>query len=240
MAEILGKYTGTCKGKGGSMHIADLDAGNLGANGIVGGGMGIAVGAALSQQMQHTGKIVVCFFGDGATNEGVFHEAVNMASIWKLPVIFYCINNGYGISADIKKMTNVEHIHQRSAAYGIPGMFIEDGNNVIDVYEGFKKAVDHVRGGNGPVLIESVTYRWLGHSSSDPGKYRTREEVELWKQKDPIENLRKYLIENNIASAEELEEIQAQVKEAVEASVKFAEESPFPPLESAFEDIYAD
>lgn len=240
MAEILGKYNGTCKGKGGSMHIADLDAGNLGANGIVGGGMGIAVGAALTQQMQNTGKIVVCFFGDGATNEGVFHEAVNMASIWKLPVIFYCINNGYGISADIKKMTNVEHIHQRSAAYGIPGMFIEDGNNVIDVYEGFKKAVDHVRGGKGPVLIESVTYRWLGHSSSDPGKYRTREEVELWKQKDPIENLRKYLIENNIASAEELEEIQAQVKEEVEASVKFAEESPFPPLESAFEDIYAD
>lgn len=228
------------KGKGGSMHIADLDAGNLGANGIVGGGMGIAVGAALSQQMQNTGKIVVCFFGDGATNEGVFHEAVNMASIWNLPVIFYCINNGYGISADIKKMTNVEHIHQRSAAYGIPGMFIEDGNNVIDVYEGFQKAVDHVRSGNGPVLIESVTYRWLGHSSSDPGKYRTREEVELWKQKDPIENLRNYLIENNIASAEELEEIQAQVKEAVEASVKFAEESPFPPLESAFEDIYAD
>ncbi|HGK2112914.1 TPA: thiamine pyrophosphate-dependent dehydrogenase E1 component subunit alpha, partial [Streptococcus pneumoniae] len=194
----------------------------------------------LSQQMQNTGKIVVCFFGDGATNEGVFHEAVNMASIWNLPVIFYCINNGYGISADIKKMTNIEHIHQRSAAYGIPGMFIEDGNNVIDVYEGFQKAVDHVRSGNGPVLIESVTYRWLGHSSSDPGKYRTREEVELWKQKDPIENLRNYLIENNIASAEELEEIQAQVKEAVEASVKFAEESPFPPLESAFEDIYAD
>ena len=122
MAEILGKYTGTCKGKGGSMHIADLDAGNLGANGIVGGGMGIAVGAALTQQMKKTGKIVVCFFGDGATNEGVFHEAVNMASIWNLPVIFYCINNGYGISADIKKMTNIQHIHERSAAYGIPGM----------------------------------------------------------------------------------------------------------------------
>ena len=222
------------------MHIADLDAGNLGANGIVGGGMGIAVGAALTQQMKHTGKIVVCFFGDGATNEGVFHEAVNMASIWNLPVIFYCINNGYGISADIKKMTNVEHIYERSAAYGIPGMFIPDGNNVIDVYEGFKKALDHVRSGKGPVLIESVTYRWLGHSSSDPGKYRTREEVEEWKQQDPIENLRKYLVENRIASEEELEEIQAQVKEAVEASVKFAEESPFPPLESAFEDIYAD
>ncbi|MGT2846701.1 thiamine pyrophosphate-dependent dehydrogenase E1 component subunit alpha [Streptococcus massiliensis] len=240
MAEILGKYTGTCKGKGGSMHIADLDAGNLGANGIVGGGMGIAVGAALTQQMKKTGRVVVCFFGDGATNEGVFHEAVNMASIWNLPVIFYCINNGYGISADIKKMTNVEHIHERSAAYGIPGMFIEDGNNVIDVYEGFQKAVEHARSGKGPVLIESVTYRWLGHSSSDPGKYRTREEVDEWKKKDPIENLRKYMLENNLASAEELEAIQAQVKEAVEASVKFAEESPFPPLESAFEDIYAD
>jgi len=223
MAEILGKYTGTCKGKGGSMHIADLDAGNLGANGIVGGGMGIAVGAALTQQMHKTGKIVVCFFGDGATNEGVFHEAVNMASIWNLPVIFYCINNGYGISADIKKMTNVKHIHERSAAYGIPGMFIPDGNNVIDVYEGFQKAVEHVRSGKGPVLIESVTYRWLGHSSSDPGKYRTREEVEEWKKKDPIENLRKYLLENEIASAEELDQIQEEVKEAVEASVKFAE-----------------
>jgi len=220
--------------------IADLYAGNLGANGIVGGGMGIAVGAALTQQMKKTGKIVVCFFGDGATNEGAFHEAVNMASIWNLPVIFYCINNGYGISADIKKMTNVDHIHQRSAAYGIPGMFIEDGNNVLDVYEGFQKAVEHVRSGKGPVLIESVTYRWLGHSSSDPGKYRTREEVDEWKKKDPIENLRNYLLENDIASEEELEAIQASVKEAVEASVKFAEESPFPPLESAFEDIYAD
>ncbi|MBF0805237.1 MULTISPECIES: thiamine pyrophosphate-dependent dehydrogenase E1 component subunit alpha [unclassified Streptococcus] len=240
MAEILGKYTGTCKGKGGSMHIADLDAGNLGANGIVGGGMGIAVGAALTQQMKGTDKIVVCFFGDGATNEGVFHEAVNMASIWKLPVIFACINNGYGISADIKKMTNVEHIYQRATAYGIPGIFVEDGNNILDVYKGFQEAVEHVRSGKGPVLIESVTYRWLGHSSSDPGKYRTREEVEEWKKKDPIENFRHYLVENQIASAEELDQIQAEVKEAVEESVRFAENSPLPPLESAFEDIYAE
>ena len=137
-------------------------------------------------------------------------------------------------------MTYIQNFLVRSAAYGIPGMFIPDGNNVIDVYEGFKKAVEHVRSGKGPVLIESVTYRWLGHSSSDPGKYRTREEVEEWKKKDPIENLRKYLLENEIASAEELDQIQEEVKEAVEASVKFAEESPFPPLESAFEDIYAD
>ncbi|ACZ01673.1 thiamine pyrophosphate-dependent dehydrogenase E1 component subunit alpha [Streptobacillus moniliformis] len=240
MAEILGKYTGICKGKGGSMHIADVDSGNLGANGIVGGGHGISVGAALTQQMKKTGKIVVCFFGDGATNEGSFHEALNMASIWKLPVIFYSINNGYGISADIKKMTNIEHIHLRSASYGIPGMFILDGNNVLDVYEEFKKAVDYVRGGNGPVLIESVTYRWLGHSSSDPGKYRTKEEVETWKKKDPVENLRKYLIENNIATEQELLDIDASVKKAVDDAVVFAENSPLPPLESAFEDIYAD
>ncbi|QXW66345.1 thiamine pyrophosphate-dependent dehydrogenase E1 component subunit alpha [Streptobacillus moniliformis] len=240
MAEILGKYTGICKGKGGSMHIADVDSGNLGANGIVGGGHGISVGAALTQQMKKTGKIVVCFFGDGATNEGSFHEALNMASIWKLPVIFYSINNGYGISADIKKMTNIEHIHLRSASYGIPGMFIPDGNNVLDVYEEFKKAVDYVRGGNGPVLIESVTYRWLGHSSSDPGKYRTKEEVETWKKKDPVENLRKYLIENNIATEQELLDIDASVKKAVDDAVVFAENSPLPPLESAFEDIYAD
>ena len=177
--------------------------------------------------MQNTGKIVVCFFGDGATNEGVFHEAVNMASIWNLPVIFYCINNGYGISADIKKMTNVEHIHQRSAAYGIPGMFIEDGNNVIDVYEGFKKAVDHVRGGNGPVLIESVTYRWLGHSSSDPGKYRTREEVELWKQKTQSKTFASTSLKIRLQVPKNWKKSKHKSKEAVEASVKFAEESPF-------------
>ncbi len=207
------------------MHIAELDARNLGANGIVGGGMVIAVSATLSQEMQNTGKIVVCFFGDGATNEGVFHEAVNMESTWNLGVILYWIDNGYGICADIKKLTDIVYMHQCRVACGIPGMFIEDGNNVIDVYEGFQNAVDHVRSGNGPVWIESVTYRWIGDSSSDPGKYHTREEVELWKQKDPMENLRNYLIENNIASAEELEEIEAQVNEAVEGSGKFAVES---------------
>ncbi|CAM3462250.1 thiamine pyrophosphate-dependent dehydrogenase E1 component subunit alpha [Pseudostreptobacillus hongkongensis] len=240
MAEILGKYTGICKGKGGSMHIADVDSGNLGANGIVGGGHGMSVGAALTQKMKNTGKIVVCFFGDGATNEGSFHEAMNMASIWKLPVIFYCINNGYGISANISKMVNVKHIHERAVAYGVPGMFIEDGNNVLDVYNKFTEAVKYVREGNGPVLIESITYRWLGHSSSDPGRYRTREEVDEWKQKDPIENLRKYLLENSIAKEQELLDIEASVKQAIEEAVVFAENSPLPPLETAFEDIYAD
>lgn len=240
MAEILGKYTGICKGKGGSMHIADVDAGNLGANGIVGGGHGLAVGAALTQQMKKTGKIVVCFFGDGATNEGSFHEAMNMASIWKLPVIFYCLNNGYGISANIHKMVNVEHLYERAAAYGMPFKYIEDGNDAVSVYNTFKEAVDYVREGNGPIFVESITYRWYGHSSSDPGKYRTREEVEEWKKKDPILKLADYIVGNKIATEEELKNIELEVKNMVDTAVKFAEESPLPPLETAFEDIYAD
>ena len=240
MAEILGKYTGICKGKGGSMHIADVEAGNLGANGIVGGGHGLAVGAALTQQMKKTGKIVVCFFGDGATNEGSFHEAMNMASIWKLPVIFYCLNNGYGISANIHKMVNIEHLYERAAAYGMPFKYIEDGNDAVAVYNTFKEAVDYVREGNGPIFVESITYRWYGHSSSDPGKYRTREEVEEWKKKDPILKLANYIVGNKIATEEELKNIELEVKNMVDAAVKFAEESPLPPLETAFEDIYAD
>ena len=240
MAEILGKYTGICKGKGGSMHIADVESGNLGANGIVGGGHGLAVGAALTQQMKKTGKIVVCFFGDGATNEGSFHEAMNMASIWKLPVIFYCLNNGYGISANIHKMVNVEHLYERAAAYGMPFKYIEDGNDAVSVYNTFKEAVDYVREGNGPIFVESRTYRWYGHSSSDPGKYRTREEVEEWKKKDPILKLANYIVGNKIATEEELKNIELEVKNMVDGAVKFAEESPLPPLETAFEDIYAD
>ena len=240
MAEIMGKATGTCKGKGGSMHIADLENGNLGANGIVGGGHGIAVGAAYTQKVKNTGKIVVCFFGDGATNEGSFHEALNLASVWKVPVIFYSINNGYGISTSIKKVTNIEHIYERAVAYGIPGYFIEDGNDVLAVYETFKKAVDYVRKGNGPVLIESITYRWFGHSSSDPGKYRTKEEVDEWKKKDPILKFRKYLVENKLATDEELDKLEEVSKQKIEASVEFAKNSPEPTIESAFEDIYAD
>ena len=240
MAEIMGKATGTCKGKGGSMHIADLENGNLGANGIVGGGHGIAVGAAYTQKVKNTGKIVVCFFGDGATNEGSFHEALNLASVWKVPVIFYSINNGYGISTSIKKVTNIEHIYERAVAHGIPGYFIEDGNDVLAVYETFKKAVDYVRKGNGPVLIESITYRWFGHSSSDPGKYRTKEEVDEWKKKDPILKFRKYLVENKLATDEELDKLEEVSKQKIEASVEFAKNSPEPTIESAFEDIYAD
>ncbi|HHX31617.1 MAG TPA: thiamine pyrophosphate-dependent dehydrogenase E1 component subunit alpha [Bacteroidales bacterium] len=239
MAEIMGKATGTCKGKGGSMHIADLDGGNLGANGIVGGGMGMAIGAALTQKLKNTGKIVVCFFGDGACNEGTFHETLNMASIWKLPVIFYSINNMYGISTPISSVINIDYNYKRAASYGIPGHFIEDGNDLMAVYNKFEELVDYVREGNGPVLVESITYRYLGHSTSDPGKYRTKEEVDKWKEKDPIPRFEKYLLDSKIATKQDIEAIEKLSEDAVEESVKFALSSPEPTLESAFEDIFA-
>lgn len=240
MAEIMGRANGTCKGKGGSMHIADVESGNLGANGIVGGGMAIAAGAALTQKYLNTGKIVICFFGDGATNEGAFHEALNLAAVWNLPVIFYSINNGYGISTPIKSVSKVEHLYERAAAYGMPGYFIEDGNDVLAVYETFQKVVKDVREGKGPAFIESVTYRWFGHSSSDPGKYRTKEEVAGWKLKDPLLKLSNYILSHNIATEEELKEIEEKNIKAVQEAVEFAKNSPLPDLSSAFEDIYAD
>ena len=240
MAEIMGKATGTCKGKGGSMHIADLDNGNLGANGIVGGGMGMAIGAALTQKMKKTGKIILCCFGDGACNEGTFHETLNLASVWKLPVIFYSINNHYGISTPIKSVINVDYNYQRACAYGIPGHFIEDGNDLLAVYNKFQELVKYVRDGNGPVLVEAVTYRWFGHSTSDPGKYRTKEEVDNWKKKDPIVKFKKYLIDHKIATEAKLEEMEIASKSAIDDAVKFALNSPEPKLESAFEDVFAD
>ncbi|SHI14100.1 thiamine pyrophosphate-dependent dehydrogenase E1 component subunit alpha [Sporanaerobacter acetigenes] len=238
MAELLGKYTGYCKGKGGSMHIADVEAGNLGANGVVGGGHGIAVGAALTQQMKKTGKIVLCFFGDGASNEGSFHEALNLASVWKLPVIFYCENNLYGMSVPIEKSMNIKDIAKRADSYGIPG-YIVDGNDAVAVYNTVKEASEYVRSGKGPVLIESKTYRWLGHSKSDAQIYRSKEEVEEWKKKCPIKRFRKYMLENNIATEEELDTIEKNARQAIEDAVEFANNSPNPPIETVTEDVYA-
>ena len=238
MAELLGKATGYCKGKGGSMHIADIETGNLGANGIVGGGHSIAVGAALTQQYKNTGKIVLCFFGDGASNEGSFHEALNLASVWKLPVIFYCENNLYGMSTHVKDSMNIENIADRAGAYGIDGHII-DGNNAVEVYSKMREIVDHVRAGKGPVLVESKTYRYLGHSKSDANVYRTKEEIDDWKKRDPIPHLRNYLIEEKIASPWELDEIEKQAKEDIEAAVDFANQSPMPDISTVTEDIYA-
>ncbi len=238
VAELLGKYTGYCKGKGGSMHIADVDAGNLGANGVVGGGHGISVGAALTQQMKKTGKIVLCFFGDGASNEGSFHEALNLASVWKLPVIFYCENNLYGMSVPQGKAMNIKDVADRASSYGIPG-YIIDGNDAVEVYTKVGEVAKYVREGNGPVLIESKTYRWLGHSKSDAQIYRTKEEVEDWKKKCPIKRLRSYLIENKIMTEEELDKVEKDAKQAIEDAVEFANNSPNPPIETITEDVYA-
>lgn len=238
MAELLGKETGYCKGKGGSMHIADIDNGNLGANGIVGGGYCISTGAALTQQYKKTGKLVLCFAGDGSTNEGTFHEALNLASIWKLPVIFFVENNLYGMSNPIEKSMNIKDIADRAKSYGIPGIVV-DGNDAIEVYETVSKAAEGVRSGKGPVLIESKTYRWLGHSKSDAQAYRTKEEVNMWKEKDPIARLRKFMIEQDMYTAEEMDEMEKQAKQNMENAVEFAKNSPEPPVESVVEDVYA-
>lgn len=239
MAELFAKETGYCKGKGGSMHIADVDRGNLGANGIVGGGIPIAVGAALTSKMKDMGFVVLCFFGDGASNEGSFHEAINLASIWQLPVIFFCENNQYGMSGSVKEMVNIEHIAERAAAYGIPGKVI-DGNNLFEVIEATKEAVDRARNGEGPTLIEAKTYRWKGHSKSDAKKYRTKEEEMDWRlNRDPIKRCAEALIDQGIATEEELNQLQAKAKQEIEDSVVFAEKSPEPSIESLEEDVYA-
>lgn len=178
--------------------------------------------------------------GDGSTNEGSFHESVNMAATWKLPVIFFIINNRYGISMDIRNATNTEHLYTRAQAYGIKGMYVEDGNDVIKVYEAVNEAKKHVLEGNGPVIIEVESYRWFGHSTADPGRYRTKEEVDQWKLKDPLIKFANYLIENKIATEEQLKEIEEKSLKRIEDAVEFAKNSPDPTLDVAYEDIFAE
>lgn len=185
MAELLGRESGYCQGRGGSMHIADVATGNLGANGIVAGGIPIAAGAALAQQMRGTSSIVVSFFGDGATNEGAFHEGMNLAAIWRLPVVFMCENNLYGMSMATSKAVGIDQLSARAAGYGMPGHTI-DGNDLQAVYECVAAAAERARAGEGPSLIEAQTYRWKGHSKSDKNLYRTRDEIDEWKKQDPI------------------------------------------------------
>lgn len=239
MAELLGKETGYCKGKGGSMHIADLDVGNLGANGIVAAGLPLATGAALSSKMKNVGYVVVCFFGDGATNEGAFHESLNLASIWDLPVIFFCENNLYGMSGSIKEMTNIEHIADRGAAYGIPSTTI-NGNDILEVAKATETAVERARKGEGPTLIEAQTYRWRGHSRSDARKYRTRDEEKEWRTKrDPIALFKEQLITESMLTEAEFIEMDKRVQAEMEEAVAFAENSKAPQLETLETDIYA-
>lgn len=237
MAELMGKETGCCKGRGGSMHIADLTKGNLGANAMVGGGIPIAVGAALAAHLRETDQVAVSFFGDGASNQGIFHEAINLAALWKLPVIFVCENNGFGISVPLEKSTSVEDVGVRGSAYGIPG-YIVDGNDVFEIDQAMQKALKRAKGGKGPSLIECKTYRWYGHWIGDPQVYRTKEQVEEWKKECPIERLRKYLFSNKVLGKEEIENIETKAGQEVEAAVEFAVNSPEPDPVNVLQDVF--
>jgi len=238
MAEILGKKTGYCKGKGGSMHIADFSIGMLGATAVVGAGIPIAAGAGLSIKLRGTDQVVACFFGDGASNQGTFHEGINIASVWKLPVIFVCENNLYAMGTRQSIVMAIENIADRAVAYGIPGVVV-DGNDVLAVYEAVQKAVERARKGEGPTLIECKTYRLKGHSRADPSTYRPKEEVQEWLRKDPITCFKAKLLEMKVLTEKEADQIQRETVKAVEDAVKFAIESPFPAPEEALEDIYA-
>ncbi|MCK5594799.1 pyruvate dehydrogenase (acetyl-transferring) E1 component subunit alpha [bacterium] len=238
MAELCGKATGYCKGRGGSMHIADVTKGNLGATGIVASNLPVAVGAALSAKMRKTNQVVLCFFGDGASNNGIFHESLNMAAVWRLPVVFVCENNLYGMSVAAKRCSAVQDMADKAKGYDIPSM-ICDGMDILDVKETIKKAVERAREGDGPTLVECKTYRYFGHSRSDPRAYRTKEEEKEWRNKCPIKQFSKKLIDNKILTEEEIAQIEKQSEEAVESAEKFAIESPYPDVKELMDDIYA-
>lgn len=239
MAELYGRTTGYCKGKGGSMHIADRDLGILGANGIVGAGQDIAVGAGLSIGYRGTDQVTTCFFGDGATNQGTFHEALNMASIWKLPVIFVCENNHFGISMSQSRHQAIKDIADRAAAYGFPGVAV-DGNDVMAVYEAAKEAVDRARKGQGPTLIECKTWRWRGHFEGDPGIYKDSGEQEAWMDKEPIRRYRAFLEESGVMTAEEMDAVDRRIDEEIDAAVAYAVASPLPEPADVVKDVYTD
>jgi pyruvate dehydrogenase E1 component alpha subunit len=238
MAEILGKETGYCKGKGGSMHIADFSVGMLGATAVVGAGIPIATGAGLSIKLRGTDQVATCFFGEGASNQGTFHEGINLAATWMLPVIFVCENNLYAMGTRQTQVMRIENVSDRAQAYGIPGVAI-DGNDVLTVYEATRDAVQRARAGKGPTLIECKTYRHKGHSRVDPAKYRPKEEVGGWLKKDPIARLKKHLLERNIVTEDETKRTETEVVNAIEMAVKFALESSYPAPEEALEDVYA-
>ncbi|MGC6768006.1 thiamine pyrophosphate-dependent dehydrogenase E1 component subunit alpha [Enterococcus sp. LJL51] len=238
LAEMLGKATGTNNGKGGSMHIADLAVGNLGSNGIVGGNFPIAAGAALSAVMNKTNQVVLCYAGDGATNEGSFHEALNLASIWNLPVIYLIENNQYGMSSSIKQMVNVDRLSARAESYGIEGLTI-NGNDLFEVSRTVKSAIEKARSGKGPTLIEAITYRYKGHSKSDKLVYRSEEECRYWMENhDPILRMENYLLKEKAASLAELRGIQASVQKETDEMIRSVAADPEPDLNELWQDVY--
>ncbi|HLY23173.1 MAG TPA: thiamine pyrophosphate-dependent dehydrogenase E1 component subunit alpha [bacterium] len=238
MAELLGRAAGYCKGKGGSMHIADVEAGILGANGIVGGGMGLATGAALATKLAGRNEVAVCFFGDGALNQGIFHEAANMAAIWGLPVVYVCENNQYAMSARADRFTSVPDPSVRAGSYGFPGLSC-DGMDALAVYKTVGGAVARARAGGGPSIVVCVTYRYLGHHVGDPLNYRDKAEVETWRAKDPIERLRAALLERRVLTAAEADGLRAEVEREIDDAVAFAKASPEPDPSTLAEDVYA-
>jgi pyruvate dehydrogenase E1 component alpha subunit len=238
MAEVLGRKTGYCKGKGGSMHIMDASKGILGANGIVGAGIPMATGAAYSAKYRGTDQVAVSFFGDGASNQGTFHESINMAAAWKLPVVYVCENNLFGISVDIRKVTGNPNIADRAFGYGIPGVAV-DGNDVLEVYRVTHTAFVRARKGEGPTLIECKTYRQKGHHAGDPGTaYRLEEEKKAWMKRDPIKTFKERLIKEEIINEEEVENLEKESRKLIEEAVQFAENSPFPEPEEAYQDLF--
>lgn len=237
MAELLGKATGYCKGRGGSMHIADTKLKMLGANGIVGGGIPISIGAGFGARMRGEGEVVLCFFGDGAANNGVFHEALNMTAIFKLPVVYICENNLYAISMCSLDSVACKDIGKRACAYDIPGYIIE-GSDPVEVYNTVKKAVKHARDGKGPSLIEAKTYRFYGHHPNDPAEYRTREEAEYYKkEKDPVVNFKEALVKEKTITKKEIEKMEEEIIKEVEKAVEFAHQSPEPDLKVFLKEV---
>ncbi len=238
MAEFMGKEAGYCRGRGGSMHMADVETGNLGANGIVAGGVPMAAGVGLSLKLQRRDEVVLVFFGDGAANEGAFHESLNMAAIWDLPVIYFCENNQYAMSMPINRASRVENLSARAAGYGIPGVTV-DGNDLFAVHAATEAAVARARSGAGPTLIEAKTYRWKGHSKSDKQRYRTRDEVQSWQDRDPIARLAARMMADGLLGEDEFAQMEQEAQTEIDEAVDFAKACAEPDPATILEGIYA-
>jgi pyruvate dehydrogenase E1 component alpha subunit len=239
MAEMLGKTTGVSKGKGGSMHLGDRERNYWGGYAVVGGHLPLATGIALAEQYRETDNAVLCFFGDGSTNIGYFHESLNLAGVWDLPILWICENNQYGMGTTVNRASAVPEMVDKALAYGMKGEQV-NGMNVIEVHEATQKALKKIRDGEGPQFLEMLTYRFEGHSMGDPLRYRTKEEVEKWREDDPIGILERHLLAEDMTDKNELEKIDDAVEKTIEEAVKFAEESPLPEPEALFEDIYVE
>ncbi len=239
MAELFGKATGCSRGKGGSMHMFDPDIRFMGGYGIVGGHLPLAVGVGYSILFRGGDEVAVCLFGDGATNQGVFHEAMNMGALYRVPVVFICENNGYGIGTSVTRASAMEALYKKSCAYETPGLKV-DGMDVLAVYETVRKAVQRAREGEGPTYIEALTYRFRGHSISDPGTYRSEQEKKIWRERDPIPNFAHWLEQEGFADREAIARIDAEEKEEIAAATRFAEESPDPDPEELWTDVYVE